>query len=240
MPVAKSYQNLKIVSDVFTSSGRQYVNVETKTGAVKTVRWYSESAYAKMYNEPIPVVNEVSQKDALGFKDGNITIFKGETYPHLEWFKQSPTRYCNWWGWYLPAGMSIPEDLPIDLTPISLSWETVGMDNGNLKSDKDIESAISNLLYEKGESRFVGEVGDRLTLEVEIKRVIELDSSYADGGISNMHIMEDGQKNVYVWTTASKKWAAGAIKNIRGTIKDHRTYKNIKQTILKNCREIQL
>ena len=44
--------------------------------------------------------------------------------------------------------------------------------------------------------------------------------------------------NIYVWTTAAKSWPEGAVKNVRGTIKDHRTYKNTKQTILKNCREI--
>ena len=42
MPVAKSYQELEIVGDVFVSSGRQYVNVKLKSGKLKTVRWYNQ------------------------------------------------------------------------------------------------------------------------------------------------------------------------------------------------------
>ena len=34
--VAKSYQELEIVGDVFVSSGRQYVNVKLKSGKLKT------------------------------------------------------------------------------------------------------------------------------------------------------------------------------------------------------------
>ena len=53
MPVAKSYQELEIVGDVFVSSGRQYVNVKLKSGKTKTVRWYTDSEYRKMYPEAV-------------------------------------------------------------------------------------------------------------------------------------------------------------------------------------------
>mgnify|MGYP007130714223 CR=1 FL=1 len=94
--VAKSYQELEIVGDVFVSSGRQYVNVKLKSGKLKTVRWYSDFEYAKMY----PTAEKVSeikhtktQKEVLGFTEGYITIFKGETYPHKEWFREHGCHY---------------------------------------------------------------------------------------------------------------------------------------------------
>ena len=49
--VAKSYQDLETVGDVFISSGKQYVNVKLKSGKIKSVRYYTEAEYYKMYPE---------------------------------------------------------------------------------------------------------------------------------------------------------------------------------------------
>ena len=79
MPVAKSYQSLEIVGDIFISSGRQYVNVKMKSGALKTVRWYSDAEYRKMYPEA-PAVDRSAdpyykpQKEVLGYQ-ANIVEF---------------------------------------------------------------------------------------------------------------------------------------------------------------------
>ena len=75
MAVAKSYQDLPIVGDVFVSSGRQYVNVKLKSGKTKTVRWYSDAEYRKMYPETVAVDRSTDpyykpQKEVLGFTKG--------------------------------------------------------------------------------------------------------------------------------------------------------------------------
>ena len=54
-----------------------------------------------------------------------------------------------------------------------------------------------------------------------------------------MHIMTGTDSNEYVWVTASKSWAPGAVKTIRGTIKNHRVYKGVKQNILTRCLEVK-
>ena len=54
-----------------------------------------------------------------------------------------------------------------------------------------------------------------------------------------MHIMEDADQNVYVSTTAAKSWSEGTVHQIRGTVKDHKTYKNTKQTVLTRCTELK-
>ena len=93
--VAKSYQNLEVVGDVFTTKGRQYVQVRTKTGALKNVRWYSEKEYARMYPDEVQEKSVVlkTQKEVLGFDNGFITIFKGNTYEDKEYFKMNSARY---------------------------------------------------------------------------------------------------------------------------------------------------
>ena len=101
MAVAKSYQELEIVGDVFVSSGRQYVNVKLKSGKLKTVRWYSDAEYRKMYPEAAAVDHSINpyykpQKEVLGFTKGYITIFKGDTYSEIDWFRASIARYTRW------------------------------------------------------------------------------------------------------------------------------------------------
>ena len=137
MPVAKSYQSLEIVGDVFVSSGRQYVNVKTKSGALKTVRWYSDSEYRKMYHEAVAVDRSADpyykpQKEVLGFTKGYITIFKGDTYAEIDWFRASIARYARWWGWYIISTEEVPADLPAGIEAIRLPWESVGQDSGEL------------------------------------------------------------------------------------------------------------
>ena len=70
--------------------------------------------------------------------------------------------------------------------------------------------------------------------EAEHNQNIPLENEY---GNSNMHVMEDRDGNVFIWTTASKNWPEGSKKLIRGTVKSHRLYRGVKQTILIRCSE---
>ena len=240
MAVAKSYQELEIVGDVFISSGRQYVNVKLKSGKLKTVRWYSDSEYRKMYPEAPAVDRSAdpyykSQKEVLGFTKGYITIFKGDTYAEIDWFRASIARYARWWGWYIISTEEIPADLPAGIEAIQLPWESVGQDSGELKPESLIKEAVEALIYDSSDSEYQGTLGERLDLYLTVERTIELDGNY---GRSTMHLMRDDCGNLYVWTTASKSWAAGTEHHIRGTVKDHRTYRNEKQTVLTRCTEV--
>lgn len=237
MPVAKSYQELEIVGDVFISSGRQYVNVKLKSGKLKTVRWYTDAEYRKMYPEAVAVARSAdpfskSQKEVLGFTKGYITIFKGDTYSEIDWFRASIARYTRWWGWYIISTEEVPADLPEGITPIQLPWELVGQEDGNLKPEHLVKEAVESIIYEESESEFQGAIGERLDLYLTVERTIELDGSY---GRSTMHIMRDDCGNLFVWTTASKSWSAGTEHHIKGTVKDHRKYKGEKQTVLTRC-----
>ena len=241
MAVAKSYQELEIVGDIFVSSGRQYVNVKLKSGKLKTVRWYSDSEYRKMYPEVVAVDRSADpyykpQKEVLGFTKGYITIFKGDTYSEIDWFRASIARYTRWWGWYIISTEEVPADLPEGITPIQLPWELVGQEDGNLKPEHLVKEAVESIIYDESESEYVGSIGERLELYLTVERTIELDGNY---GRSTMHLMRDDCGNLYVWTTASKSWAAGSEHHIRGTVKDHRTYRNEKQTVLTRCTEVK-
>lgn len=241
MAVAKSYQDLEIVGEVFVSSGRQYVNVKLKSGKVKTVRWYTDAEYRKMYPEVAAVDHSSDpyykpQKEVLGFTKGYITIFKGDTYAEIDWFRASIARYARWWGWYIISTEEVPADLPEGITPVQLPWELVGQEDGKLKPEHLVKEAVESIIYDESESEYVGSIGERLDLYLTVERAIELDGAY---GRSTMHIMRDDCGNMFVWTTAAKSWSAGTEHHIKGTVKDHRKYRNECQTVLTRCVEVK-
>lgn len=237
MPVAKSYAMLTIEEGPYTINGRQYCKVRQKNGGLKQVRWYSDAEYARMYpgvQVTAETANWKTQREMLGFDKGYITIFKGDTYSCSEWFKRSIARYCKWWGWYIVSTEELPE-LPAGITPVQLPWEAVGKEDGSLIADGLLTKAVEPYLYEATTSEFVGEIGERLDLMLTIKKAIEVNGAF---GSSTIHIMEDEYGNEFMWSTAAKSWTEGTVKHVRGTVKDHRIYRNSKQTVLTRCVEV--
>ena len=237
--VAKSYQELEIVGEVFKSAGRQYVNVKLKSGKIKTVRWYSDSEYRKMYpDEPVATTTSTptrSVKEALGFTNDYITIFKGDTYAEIDWFHSSNARYARWWGWYIVSTEEIPNDIPAGIETIRLPWSAVGLDSGKLKPEQSIKEAVEALMYEPSSSEYIGSIGERLELTLTVEKAVVLEGEHP----STLHVMRDECGNCFVWTTAAKNWAVGSIHHLRGTVKEHRTYKGEKQTVLTRCMEVK-
>ena len=141
--VAKSYQNLPVVREPYSESGKLYCDVKMKSGSVKKVRVYSQKEYDKMY--PATAPKWKPQRELLGFgEDGFILIFNNK--PEFETFyEKGPFRYSRWTGWYLPTNETVPV-LPEGIIPKILPWEIVGMDNGELKEEKQLLKDFSNFV----------------------------------------------------------------------------------------------
>ena len=237
MPVAKSFQDMEQVTEPYAAGGKMYVKVKhPNTGNIRQVRWYSDAEYSKYYPEVKIIQPKKSQKDALGFTNGYITIFKGNTYAHLDWFKESIARYARHWGWYIISTAEVPADLPEGIEPIRLNWEDVSDDGITVKDEDKVKAFVETLIFEPGTSEYVGNVGQRMELTLTVTNAIELDGNY---GRSMMHIMEDEDGNVFVWSTASKTLEEGSTFHCKGTVKDHRVYRNTKQTVLTRCTEVK-
>ena len=230
--VAKSYENLPQLTDIYSVNGRNYVKVMTKNGP-KQVRAYSEAEYRK-YNPEVKIVQPAkSKRDTLGFGEaGYIWIFKGNTYENLEWFKLSPCRYTRVWGWYLPSNIEMPSPLPTDIEPLKLEWADVSL-NGQLIAEDDITKVVDKMLYGESTSQFVGNIGDRIDVEVVCTRVTETQSMY---GTSYFHIFKAANGNIFTWGTTSKCLEEDKTYRLRGTVKGHQTYKAQNQTTLTRCK----
>ena len=231
--VAKSYEKLEQLTEPYEVNGKMYVKVRMKNGQPKQVRAYSEKEYAK-YNPEVKIIKPAkSRRDSLGFGEaGYIWIFKGETYENLEWFRASPCRYTRVWGWYLPSNEEMPSPLPANIEPIKLEWDDVSLD-GQLISEDEMTKVVDKLLYDESTSQFVGNVGDRVDLEVVCTRVSETQSMY---GISYFHVFKTIDGNIFTWGTTSKCLEEDKIYHLRGTVKGHQTYKGQNQTTLTRCK----
>lgn len=236
--VAKSFQSFEMLGEPYEKNKKMYVKVKNpKTSTVREVRWYDEKEYAKLYpEEEVEIHSYGPQKHALGFDNGYITIFKGAVEENEEFFKFSNARYATFWGWYIVSTEDVPSDLPAGVEPVCIEWAEVGNSDGYLKSDKEVKAAVESKLFAASNSKWVGNIGDRLDITVEVIDKIKKDTQY---GTSNTHIMCDTEGNTLIWITCAKDWDIGATKHIRGTVKDHSTFKNVKTTYLTRCMEVK-
>lgn len=232
--VAKSYQNLEQVSDVYTINGRKYVKVRMASGATKQVRFYSDAEYARMYpsdhEDVLPV--QGSRKKALGFENGYITLFKGDTYSNKEWFKTSVARYATIFGWYVASTDEVPAPLPAGIEPIRLDWEKIQSEGDNTIPDSQIKQIVEELIYDTSLSQWQGEIGQRIEFDATCVRAFQIETYY---GMSIMHTFEDNKGNIYLWTTSSKHLSEGDVYHVRGTVKEHSVFRGAKQTVLSRC-----
>lgn len=224
MATAPSFANLERLSEPFEENGKEYILVKTKSGTTRKVRWYEE-----------PMKKIRSTKEVLGFSKGYITIFKGDTYPVLEWFQESVARYHNFWGWYIVSEDEVPEIIPAGVTPIQLKWEDVAFaDEDQLRPESQIKEHIDSLMYDPSPSKWQGEVGDRITRYLTVTKVAELPDGYY--GPSTFYLFEDEEENEYTWTTAARKLELGETYEVVGTVKALSKYKGKEQTVLTRCR----
>jgi hypothetical protein len=88
------------------------------------------------------------------------------------------------------------------------------------------------------ESNFVGEVKGRLKgLELMIEKIIYL--GFGSFGPSYLHLMKDDSGNVFSWITGNKiEKAEGETVRLDGSVKEHKLYNGIKQTVLTRAKQV--
>ena len=224
MATAPSFADLERLSEPFEENGKEYILVKTKSGTTRKVRWYEE---------PMKKIRPV--KEVLGFTKGYITIFKGDTYSLLDWFRaEGACRYHSYWGWYVPSELEMPV-VPAGLEAIQLKWEDVAFaDEDQLRPESQIKEHIDSLMYDPSPSKWQGEVGDRITRYLTVTKVTELPDGYY--GPSTFYLFEDEDGNEYTWTTAARKLELGESYEVVGTIKALQKYKGKEQSVLTRCR----
>jgi len=220
---------------------------------VMDVRWYTEGQRASMDRAAEKRAAAKAEKNeerrrkfaarnAFGFgEEGYIFIVYGDNERIKKWREELPEHtvwYNETFGWYIPAtreydGLEFPEDIHF----VKLEWEAIrdkdDPESLQMISHEEARKIVEQMIYEPSKSEFQGEVNSWLEKEVKIIKNIAISSTYGD---SHMHIMEDNDENVYVWTTASKNLEEGKTFFLKMKVKEHKEYKGVKQTVVYYCK----
>lgn len=98
--------------------------------------------------------------------------------------------------------------------------------------EKDIKKQSEN--ENKKESNFVGNIGEKLEIELTFKKYFSFETMY---GIQKIYLFEDELGNVYKWNTGNSiSKSEGEHLTLKGTIKEHEEYREQKQTVLTRCK----
>lgn len=83
-------------------------------------------------------------------------------------------------------------------------------------------------------NQFIGKIGDKITVDVNIVKVIPLQGQY---GISYMNIMNETQSgNNIIWISSNKTLNEGSTVTLKGTVKKYNERDGKKQTFLTRCK----
>ena len=212
------------------------------------VRWYTDAQRAAMDRAAEKRAAEKQKKadaraikfkarNAFGFgEQGFITLVIGDHDTIQAWRDTLPEHtvwYNEIFGWFIPSERT-PEEIPSDIRTIHLDWDTIKINDLEMKPNAEVHEYVSSLTYEPSKSEYQGAPGDWLVKDVVVKQAIALEGRF---GSSTMHVMEDKDENVYVWTTASKSYKPDTELHLRMKVKEHKEYKGVKQTVVYYCKE---
>nr|CAI9751343.1 hypothetical protein DGKKSRWO_DGKKSRWO_CDS_0063 [uncultured phage]CAI9752226.1 hypothetical protein CVNMHQAP_CVNMHQAP_CDS_0063 [uncultured phage] len=100
------------------------------------------------------------------------------------------------------------------------------------------EKLVSQLEQQETEklSEYVGNIGDKNEFDVVVIKSTGFDGQFGYTFINVFNIKDTN--NQLVWTTTTKSYEVGTQLKIKGTIKDHREYNGVKQTVLTRVKEL--
>lgn len=142
--VAPSFQTMKIVGETYTKNGKQYVDVKNeKTGNIRSVRWYSDTEYAKNYGKKLSDDSaNWNMKHARGFDNGPILVIRNVRSTDEEWLKYSCARYAVGIGWYIVSTETFPADAPSHLKYLILGWDEFKVDDHHPKKPTELAAIL--------------------------------------------------------------------------------------------------
>jgi len=88
-------------------------------------------------------------------------------------------------------------------------------------------------------SHFVGQIGDRLTIQVDkVKCITSWDSCFNGYTPTTTYVWKivDVEGNVFTWKTATFLDEENPPASIKGTVKEHKVFRDVEQTELTRCK----
>jgi hypothetical protein len=170
-----------------------------------------------------------------GFNEDGITyVVVGNTYEIKDVLKAMGAKFNEFIKWHLPfdpegyttVEMSVEECFREEETGL-LYWKSV--------------DELTELVAKKApaipvpETNYIGNVGDKITLELTQVACFTFDSQF---GICYINKFKDTEGNVVIWKTSRRVANDGENVTLKGTIKEHNEFRTEKQTILTRCKTL--
>lgn len=170
--------------------------------------------------------------------EGNTWVITGNTFDIKEELKEAGAKYEPALGWHIDHETSYPS--------VKVNFEEITHKNDHnwlsFNLYKEVKAVIESKMpkVEKPVSGYVGEIGEKLETEVTYVKhygySIPAYNGFGEDYVS-LFTFEDADGNVIVWkTTAYPEVSVGQKYILKGTVSDHREYKEVKQTFLKRCK----
>lgn len=183
--------------------------------------------------------------DTNGFNDeGKTYVVLGNTYDIKDELKSMGGKYNPTLGWHIPNDTDKYETIELSVDEICQydenGWVGFVYDVWDIVDEKKKEhEAAKKADNPDAISEYVGEVGQKITVDVKVIKKTGYDSKF---GWTNVYKFADDDGNIFVWQTSSGLDKSkgdeyipvqeGEDIRIMGTIKDHKEYKGEKETVL--------
>lgn len=152
--------------------------------------------------------------------------------------KESGFRFDRALGWYNTHPEQVPTGYSLTAVPFDnlFDWNCYTQKIEVKENAKEIADAAKNAAAPKSNSEYIGEIKERLrNLEVVFIKARDIDSFY---GITTLYTFKMGE-NILTWFSSGKGLPqdveVGDTIILTGTVKDHKEYNGVKQTVLTRC-----
>lgn len=117
---------------------------------------------------------------------------------------------------------------------VEIAFEDVVIVNefGGYEMIDNCKDAVTKMVHPNEpiiESNYVGNIGDRLSLELTVERIHSFEGAFGETYIYNM---VDAEGNIFVWFTGSGNLTRGLTYTMMAKIKDQSEYEDVKQNII--------
>lgn len=173
-------------------------------------------------------------------ENGDTYKILGDTYAIKDDLKALGAKYDSFLGWHTKTALEGFKNAKINISDIA-SETLYGY---AMNYTVDLEEVINKDKPKEPVkvSEYIGNVGDKIEMTVTLDHVAYWLNKFREWehNYTYLYSFKDDNGNVLVWQT-SKGLALddGAKVTIKGTIKEHNEYKEVKQTVLTRCKIVK-
>lgn len=185
-----------------------------------------------------PEINAKLFKEEGFNEEGFMWIVLGDTYSIKEELKAAGAKFNNRFYWHFDH-----EDNGYSCVKISIADVAKKNNLDHWIINDYVWEYIEALIKKnapKTTSEYIGNVGDKLELNVILTKIFTYETHFTYYGETNyIYKFKDESGNTLIWKTGCKDIEEGQTYRIKGTIKEHSEYEGDKQTVMTRCKLIE-